>query len=138
MAKHGQEFGGTTGRPRRCGWLDAGALKYCSDVSGMDGIILNKLDILSGFDEIKIATHYQHETLGEIHEFPWDHQILSQCKPVYKSIEGWSETISEGITTYEELPSAAKTYVKTVEELVKTPITYVGNGVNRSDALNRT
>src|SRR5690606_27022324 len=89
----GHEFGATTGRPRRCGWLDAVALRYSVDVNGFDGIILNKMDILSGLDELKIAVAYRHPTLGELRTFPWDYEILAASEPVYESVPGWQEDI---------------------------------------------
>ena len=135
MAEKGKEFGATTGRARRCGWLDAVALRYCAEVSGMDGIILNKMDILSGFDEIKIAFAYEHPRLGTLKEFPWSHQILSECKPVYASYPGWSEDISSGITQGSDLPENARKFIAAVSEKAACKVSHVGVGVHRESAI---
>ncbi len=136
MASKGQEFGATTGRPRRCGWFDAVAMRYCKEVNGFDGIILNKMDILTGLPEIKIAVAYQHPKLGKLTEFPWDHEILSQCQPIYESYPGWQEDIPRS-GKISDLPEAAQNYVRAVEKAVGCPVTMVGTGVNRTDALYR-
>lgn len=134
IAKKGNEFGATTGRPRRCGWLDLVALRYSAAVSAFDGIVLNKMDILTGFDEIKVCVAYEHPELGRLEEFPWDETVLQACRPVYQSFPGWTETLPRG-GRISDLPPRALQYVKGVEELLGTPITMVGTGVNRSDAL---
>ncbi len=136
MSSKGKEFGATTGRPRRCGWLDAVALRYAVSVNGLSGVILNKLDILSGLAEVKIATAYQHPSLGRIAHFPWDATILSECTPVYQSFPGWSEELpTRGKIS--DLPAAAQHFITAVEESIGTPITMVGTGVNRGDGLMR-
>lgn len=134
LAEKGHEFGATTGRPRRCGWLDLVALRYATEVNGFSEIILNKMDILSGFDEIKIATAYHHPKLGHIELFPWNNDIIAECTPVYETLKGWSEDISE-MKSMSELPQAAKDYIRRIEEVVGCPVTMVGNGVNRTDAI---
>lgn len=136
LAEKGREFGATTGRARRCGWLDAVALRYSLDVNGFDGIILNKMDILSGFDEIKLAVAYRHPKLGELSHFPWSIEILEECEPIYKTLPGWKEEIPNSGFIH-ELPDAARHYIKEIEEAIKAPVTMVGTGVNRSDALFR-
>src|SRR5690606_4512073 len=95
LAEKGHEFGATTGRPRRCGWLDAVALKYAVDVNGLDAIILNKFDILCGLKEIKLATTYRHPTKGLIHQFPWEVSTLAACEPVYETFPGWDGNIPQ-------------------------------------------
>ena len=137
IAEKGREFGATTGRPRRCGWLDAVALRYCAEVSGMDGIILNKMDILSGFDELKIATHYRHPQLGILEDFPWSHEILADCEPIYESLEGWTEDISTDYENFADLPQNAQNFVKAVEDKVSCAVSHVGVGVNRANAIFR-
>jgi adenylosuccinate synthase len=136
LAEKGHEFGATTGRPRRCGWLDAVALKYCLEVNGFDGIILNKMDILSDFDELKIATAYRHPELGELKEFPWNYDVLNQCEPVYQTLLGWQGDIPKQ-GKISDLPQAAQDYIKAVETAISAPVTMVGTGVNRTDALFR-
>ncbi len=134
MAEKGHEFGATTGRPRRCGWLDLVSLKYSYEVNGFDGIILNKFDILFGLKELKLCTAYEHPKLGKITDFPWSTKILSECKPVYESYEGFDGDIDK-ITSYEQLPDAAKKYIKAIEKYIDGRVTMVGTGVNRSDAI---
>lgn len=133
LAELGHEFGATTGRPRRCGWLDLVALRYAVEVNGLDGLILNKMDILSQFETIKLALAYQHPRLGRIDTFPWDAEILAECKPVYESFSGWNTEIAE--SSFEKLPAQAKAYISAIEESVNCPVTMIGTGVNRSDAL---
>ncbi len=130
----GQEFGATTGRPRRCGWLDAVALRYSAEVNGLDGIILNKMDVLNGFSEIKIAVAYQHPLLGRIDDFPWDSKTLANCEPIYQTLPGWTEALpSSGKCS--DLPPNAKKFLEVIESLTNTKISMVGTGVNRTDAL---
>ncbi|SMF22248.1 adenylosuccinate synthase [Pseudobacteriovorax antillogorgiicola] len=136
MAEKGHEFGATTGRPRRCGWLDGVALRYCVDANGFDGIILNKMDILSDFDELKIAVAYEHPELGEIKDFPWSFEVLKDCKPIYKTVKGWSGDIPNS-GSMDQLPQEALDYIKEIEQIIDAPVSHVGTGVNRQDALFR-
>ena len=134
MAKAGNEFGATTGRPRRCGWLDAVALRYSQRVNGLDGLILNKLDILTGLPEIKIATAYRHPELGTVTDFPCDLATLRACEPVYTSLPGWQQDIA-GLTALDALPREAREYISFVEQLVGCKVVMVGTGVRREDAI---
>ena len=136
LAERGQEFGATTGRPRRCGWLDCVALRYSVDINGLDGIILNKFDILTGMKEIKIATSYTHPDLGTIDQLPWDERVLEECQPEYQTFPGWSaETPKSG--KIHDLPEEALTYIRAIEQSIGCPVTYIGTGVNRHDYLTR-
>ena len=131
----GGEYGVVTGRRRRCGWLDAVALRYSARVNGLSEIALTKLDILSHFDAIKIAVAY--DSLGERYaEFPRQQRVLYNCEPVYEEMEGWSTDISE-VREYGELPEAAQRYVERVEDLAGVPITSVGVGPGREATLSR-
>jgi adenylosuccinate synthase len=134
IAQVGKEFGATTGRPRRCGWLDAVALRYSADLCGYDGIIFNKMDILTGLQEIKVCVAYEHPELGRLDTFPWDLETLAACKPVYKTFAGWTEELPHGGRIH-DLPRHARAYVEGVQEILGYPITMVGTGVNRQDAL---
>ncbi|MCX6129410.1 MAG: adenylosuccinate synthetase, partial [Proteobacteria bacterium] len=136
IAEKGKEFGATTGRPRRCGWLDAVALRYSGAISGYDGVILNKMDILTGLTEIKVCVAYQHPSLGRIEDFPWDYEVLAACTPIYKSFAGWTEEMPRS-GKISELPENARRYVDGVEAIIGIPVTMVGTGVNRQDALFR-
>ena len=115
----GNEFGTTTGRPRRCGWFDAAAVKYACEVNGADGIILTKLDVLSGFDELKIAVARD-----------------ADGQPVYESAKGWSEPIRDKLAWF-QLPDEAKRYVDRLEELIGVPIKAVATGPGRHAIIQR-
>jgi adenylosuccinate synthase len=131
----GGEYGVVTGRRRRCGWLDAVALRYSARVNGLSEIALTKLDILSHFDTIKIAIAY--DSLGERYpEFPRQQRVLYDCTPVYEELAGWGTDISD-VREFENLPEAAQRYVERVEELAGVPITSVGVGPGRDATVSR-
>ncbi len=136
IAKKGNEFGATTGRPRRVGWMDAVALRYVVEVNGLDGIVLNKMDILTGFDEVKICTAYKHKTLGAMTDLPWDTDVIAECEPVYESFPGWKEEIPQS-GLIEDLPKNAQAFVQGVERHGKTKVLMVGTGPHREHALYR-
>ncbi|CAH9079376.1 unnamed protein product [Cuscuta epithymum] len=129
----GQEFGTTTGRPRRCGWLDIVALKYCCQINGFSSLNLTKLDVLSDLSEIQIGVSYKLPDGTPITSFPSDLRILDQVTVEYEVLPGWKCDISS-IRKYSDLPSAAHQYIKRIEELVGVPIHYIGVGPGR-DAL---
>uniref|UniRef100_A0A1D1Y6M5 Adenylosuccinate synthetase, chloroplastic n=1 Tax=Anthurium amnicola TaxID=1678845 RepID=A0A1D1Y6M5_9ARAE len=129
----GMEFGTTTGRPRRCGWLDIVALKYCCQINGFSSLNLTKLDVLSDLQEIKLGVSYRCIGGKQMESFPADLQTLEQLQVVYEVLPGWQSDISS-IRNYNELPPAARHYVERIEELVGVPIHYVGVGPGR-DAL---
>jgi adenylosuccinate synthase len=132
----GKEYGATTGRPRRVGWLDLVALKYSLMLNGVDEIFLTKLDILDEFEEIKVVTAY--DTGDEQSEiFEPSIEYLSSVKPVLKSLPGWKKDIS-GITKYENLPQQAKQYIEFIEDFVDVPVKIVSIGTARSQTLKRT
>jgi adenylosuccinate synthase len=131
----GGEYGVVTGRRRRCGWLDAVALRYSARVNGLSEIALTKLDILSHFDTIKIAIAY--DSLGERYEeFPRQQRVLYNCTPVYEEIAGWGTDISD-VREFGDLPEAAQHYVERVEELAGVPITSIGVGPGRDATVSR-
>jgi adenylosuccinate synthase len=135
MIDVGGEYGVVTGRRRRCGWLDAVALRYAARVNGLTEIALTKLDILSHFDTIKIATAYEAE--GETFtEMPRQQRVLYNCSPVYEEHEGWGDDITT-VTSYEDLPQLAKDYVQRVEDLAGVPIRTVSVGPSRSATLTK-
>ena len=134
IAHVGKEFGATTGRARRCGWLDIVALRYAVEASGCHTLILNKMDILNGLDTIKYAVAYQHPTLGKITIFPWDAKVLAACTPVYESIPGWKCELPD-YDAEDALPPAAKAYINRVAELVGVSVSMVGTGVARQHAI---
>ena len=135
IRKQGNEFGTTTGRPRRCGWLDLVIVNYAARINGMTCIALMLLDVLTGFDEVKICTAYEYK--GQtIHHFPADLSVLADCKPVYTTLKGWKEDISQ-CKTYEALPEAAKAYIDFIEEQVGIPVKIVSIGPKRDQTIIR-
>ena len=135
MIDIGGEYGVVTGRRRRCGWLDAVALRYAARVNGLTEIALTKLDILSHFDTIKIATAYEAE--GErFTEMPRQQRVLYKCAPVYEEHEGWGDDITN-VTSYEDLPQLAKDYVERIEEFAGVPIRTVSVGPGRNATLTK-
>lgn len=136
----GKEFGATTGRPRRCGWFDAVVVKYSCEVNGVDEVALTKLDILTGLDELRIATkYYKIEMTGENAEFktiPSRVKDLEQCIPRYVSLKGWKDDLST-MRRFEDLPQEAKDYVCFIEAVIGRPIRYVGVGQERSQILEK-
>jgi adenylosuccinate synthase len=134
MAEIGNEFGSTTGRARRCGWIDLVALKYCIHINGVTQLMMMKGDVLSGFDKIKVCTAYQTES-GEIDYFPYD--IASQdIKPVYEELPGWHKDLT-GITDLNEFPENFNNYIAYLEEALKTPIKIVSVGPDRKQTIFR-
>ncbi|KAB5519832.1 hypothetical protein DKX38_024151 [Salix brachista] len=129
----GQEFGTTTGRPRRCGWLDVVALKYVCQINGFSSLNLTKLDVLSEFSEIQIGVSYKQIDGTPVESFPGDLRLLEQLKVEYEVLPGWNSDISS-VRKYEDLPKAAQQYVERIEKLVGVPIHYIGVGPGR-DAL---
>lgn len=131
----GNEFGTTTGRPRRCGWLDTVMINYSKRVNGMTCIALMLVDVLSGFDEVKICTGYKYG--GEIMtNFPASLSVLAKCEPIYEVFPGWKEDIT-ACTTFESLPENTKRYVERIEELVGVPVKIVSVGPKRSETIVR-
>ncbi|MDD3295634.1 MAG: adenylosuccinate synthase, partial [Geobacteraceae bacterium] len=129
----GGEFGATTGRPRRCGWFDALVARYAVRINGLTGIALTKLDVLSGFETIRICTGYDCEG-AILTEIPASVEKLSRCRPVYEDYPGWKGDIS-AITRFEDLPENAVKYIKKLEELVGCPIILVSVGPRRDETI---
>ncbi|MDR1966935.1 MAG: adenylosuccinate synthase [Synergistaceae bacterium] len=135
LRKNGAEFGVTTGRPRRCGWLDIVALNYAVMVNGLDVIALTKLDVLSGLGELKVCSSY--ETDGAVTDrFPNSAQALESARPIYETLPSWDEDISE-CRKFEDLPAAARSYVKFIEEACGVKIGLIGVGPDREDTIFR-
>lgn len=133
IQKKGAEFGATTGRRRRCGWLDTVILKNSVRLNGLTGIAITKLDILDGLESLKICTSYDcNGTI--IKDFPGNLNVLGQCKPMYETLPGWSEDIS-GIRKYDNLPDNTKNYLKRIEELTDTRIQIVSVGPGREETM---
>ncbi len=135
LRQRGQEFGATTGRPRRCGWFDVVAVRYSARVNGLSALALMKLDVLDAFDPIRICTGYRWK--GEIlREFPNETGLLKECEPIYEEMTGWNESIS-GITSYDRLPARCRAYVERLERLTGVEIGLISTGPRRDQTILR-
>jgi adenylosuccinate synthase len=133
IQEKGAEFGATTGRRRRCGWLDTVLLRNAVRLNGTTGLVITKLDVLGGLETLKICTHYEFQG-KEIDEVPASLKALAECKPVYEMIPGWSEDISH-IRKYDDLPKNTINYLKRIEELTDVPIQMVSVGPGREETI---
>ncbi len=131
----GYEYGTTTGRPRRCGWLDAVIVRYAAKINGLTGLAINHLDTIGKIKTIKLCISYIKDGC-EIKYFPCDLKELGKCEPIYEEFDGWEEDIST-IRNYDELPSNAKKYLNRIEELVGVKIKFVGVGKDREQTIIR-
>jgi len=134
LASRGQEFGSTTGRPRRCGWFDAVMVKRACLINGVSSLCLTKLDVLDGLDEIKICTGYEEDG-APVEGFP-DMGRLSSCRPIYEVLPGW-QAATFGIKTYSALPQAAKDYIDRLENLTDCSVDLISTGPDRVDTIVR-
>lgn len=133
MIELGGEYGTVTGRRRRCGWLDLLALRYAARVNSLTKIFLTKLDILSAFDTIKVATGYR-DGEDRYDEFPTEQTVLHHCEPVYEELPGWGTDIT-GVRKFEQLPEEARSYIEYIQDAVDTPIGWVSVGPERSQLI---
>ena len=135
LRQKGGEFGAVTGRPRRCGWFDAVAVRYAARINGLDALAITKMDVLDGMDEIPICTAYRHR--GRIiQEFPGDIAQLAACEPVYETMPGWSQP-TRGIRTFDALPAEARNYVARLEQVSGVPAAIISTGSEREDTIIR-
>ena len=135
LRQRGQEFGATTGRPRRTGWFDAAALKRSIQLNGCSGLCITKLDVLDGVEAVKICVGYELE--GEFSEIlPVGAEELERCHPVYEELPGWMES-TVGIKSYERLPKAAQAYLQRIEALAGVPIDLISTGPEREETIVR-
>ena len=133
LAKRGHEFGSTTGRPRRCGWFDAVALKRAVQANSISGLCITKLDVLDGLESIQICVGY--ECNGDsLSSAPVGAETLSACKPVYEEIPGWQDS-TVGVKNYDDLPENARTYLKRIEEIVGVPLDIISTGPDREETI---
>jgi adenylosuccinate synthase len=135
LQKRGNEYGAVTGRPRRTGWFDAVVVRYAVMINGFDAIALTKLDVLDEFDEIKICTAYRCRD-EVIEDIPYGASALVECEPIYETMPGW-KTHTDRITNFDELPDAAKDYVRRLEELCGAPIGMISTGPERTETIIR-
>ncbi|KIA83182.1 adenylosuccinate synthetase [Kaistella solincola] len=136
MRKVGQEFGATTGRPRRTGWLDLVSLKHATMINGINNLVITKLDVLSGISSLKIATKYKTEDGKIIDYFTSSTTKLYNYEPIYEELEGWDEDISHA-RTYDELPNNAKKYIEFIEDYLGINVYLVSVGPERSQNIIR-
>ncbi|MDR1604805.1 MAG: adenylosuccinate synthase [Gracilibacteraceae bacterium] len=136
LRQRGGEYGTTTGRARRCGWLDAVVARYAVRISGLSHLALMKLDVLTGFGPLKICTGYRLPDGTILTEFPQSARVLSQITPVYEELAGWDEDVS-GIRDFDRLPATARAYVRRVEELAGAPVTLLAVGPEREQTIAR-
>jgi adenylosuccinate synthase len=133
IGQTGREFGTVTGRKRRCGWFDAVLVRHALRASGVDGVALTKLDVLDGFDEIKICTGYKLR--GEVIDFfPASAEDQAAIEPIYEAMPGWPETTA-GARSWADLPASAVKYVRRVEELIRAPVTVLSTSPERDDTI---
>ncbi len=133
LRKVGQEFGATTGRPRRTGWFDALIVRYAVRVNGLSGIALTKLDVLDGFETIRVCTGYSLHG-AYLEELPSNAEQFAACTPIYEELPGWQQDIS-GIRNFADLPENAQNYVRRLEELVGCPMALVSVGPRRDQTI---
>ncbi len=131
----GNEFGATTGRPRRCGWFDSVLVRYAVIVNGISDLAIMKLDVLDDLKKIKICTGYRYR--GKVYkDFPTDFEVLSKAKPIYEEVDGWMSPTS-GIRSYQKLPRNARNYIKCLEQLLKVGVKYISIGTKRDQIIVR-
>ena len=133
LREKGAEYGTTTKRPRRCGWLDLVVLRYSIRLNGITEICFTKLDVLDGLETIRVCKGYETDE-GLLKEFPLDQDLLQNCKPIYDELPGWPEDISK-ISNYNDLPENAKKYIQYVEKMVNTKISMVSVGSRRKQTI---
>jgi adenylosuccinate synthase len=134
LREAGGEFGTTTGRPRRCGWLDLVALKYAARINGLTALVLTKLDALTGFDPINVAVRYLGPEGASFEQFPYHQSILHKAEPEYREFPGWHESI-QGVRTYEDLPQQARDYLDFISDYLGIPIALIGVGPGRDQII---
>ena len=133
LAERGQEFGSTTGRPRRCGWLDVVALRYAVQLSGVDGLCITKLDVLDGLKTLRLCTDYVSFN-SRSQSMPVGADEMELCEPQYEAMPGWNKSTA-GVTNIEELPQEAIDYLNRIEELIGIPIVIVSTGPDRKETI---
>jgi len=133
LAEKGHEFGSTTGRPRRCGWFDAVALRRSNNINSVSGLCITKLDVLDGLEKIQICTGYRCNGEERITP-PVGEEAFASCVPVYEELPGWTQS-TVGIKKYSDLPANAQTYLKRIEEVVDTPIDIISTGPDREETI---
>ena len=133
LRTRGNEFGSVTGRPRRCGWFDAAALKRAAQINGLSGLCITKLDVLDGLETLRICTGYKID--GRVTDIlPYGADSIAHCEPIFEDHAGWSES-TYGVKTWDGLPKSAQTYLKRIESLVGTAIDLISTGPDREETV---
>ena len=135
LRETGQEYGASTGRPRRCGWFDAVVVRYSARINGLDALALTKLDVLDGLPEVRLCTGYKTPG-GILSEFPADLHVLASAEPVYETLPGWSAP-TKGATRMEQLPPEARRYIERLEAVSGVPCAIVSTGSDRLETMVR-
>lgn len=136
IREKGHEYGTTTGRPRRCGWLDTVMIKYAARINGLTSLAVTRLDTLGGFEKLKICNGYELD--GQIvTDFPASLETLARCSPVYEDLNGWNEEEMNGVTKFDELPENAKKYIYRIEQLTGVKVSIVSIGPKRDQTIIR-
>jgi len=133
LQKKGDEFGATTGRPRRCGWIDSVALKYAKRVNGINKIVLTKPDVLDNLDEIKVCVGYSYKG-SQLDNFPTESWVLEKVKPIYKTVKGWKQRIYR-TRDYDSLPESLLDYVRQIQDLIEAEVVMISTGMDREDTV---
>ncbi|MDE2088455.1 MAG: adenylosuccinate synthetase, partial [Gammaproteobacteria bacterium] len=133
LARRGHEFGSTTGRPRRCGWFDAVALRRAVQLNTVSGLCITKLDVLDGLDTLRLCVGYRCGD-SELQMPPTGAEAFATCEPVYVDMPGWKES-TVGLRRYEDLPANARAYLRRIEDIVETPIGIISTGAERADTI---
>jgi len=135
LRRRGNEFGATTGRPRRCGWFDAAAMKRSIQINGVSGFCVTKLDVLDGMEEIKVCVGYRvNGTLTDM--LPAGAEDAASCEPVYESLPGWQDS-TVGIKRYDDLPAKARAYLERIEAICGVPVDMISTGADREETIVR-
>jgi adenylosuccinate synthase len=135
IAARGNEFGATTGRPRRCGWFDAAALKRSIQINGVSGLCVTKLDVLDGMESLQIGVGYR--VAGVRRDLlPVGADELSECEPIYEEVPGWTQS-TLGVRHYDQLPVEARNYLQRIEKICAVPIDLISTGAERGDTIVR-
>jgi len=135
LRKRGQEFGATTGRPRRCGWFDAAALKRSIQINGVSGLCITKLDVLDGMEKVKLCIGYRVEG-ARLDLLPLGAEEAARCEPIYEELSGWSAS-TVGVSSYDELPAPARVYLERLQSICGVPVDMISTGAERKETIVR-
>ncbi|WP_024303669.1 adenylosuccinate synthase [Pseudogulbenkiania sp. MAI-1] len=133
LAKRGNEFGSVTGRPRRCGWFDAAALKRSIQINGVSGLCVTKLDVMDGLEEIQLCVGYKIDG-KEVDILPFGSEAVAKCEPIYETMPGWSES-TFGVKRWEDLPENARAYLTRIAEICEAPVDIISTGPDREETI---